>query len=218
MNWESRPLFVDLLVAPRATLAILSERAPIVRPALWLGALAALVQVWQLVLVHPILAADPLLADAAADAVAKRSIAVLNLAAVVLAAVGPLARAATLAFVLSAIASMWSAAANWRRIASLLLHLEFVFWLEGLCTTVLLWRLEPQTLEAMRGVELHAGLDLLLRDTPGRIAGAVGVFTLAWGTLFVLGLAQWMRRRPALALAMPVWATLVLLRQIARPG
>lgn len=217
MSWNSRPLFVELLVAPRSTLEVLSTRAPILLPALCLGVLSGLLQLWQTELVRPVLLTDPMLADLT-DVAGDRSLAMLRGAAILLSAIGPAARAAALAFLLAACASCWTASATWRRLVSLLLHLEIVFWIESLATTILLWRLHPESIDDLRRIQLHAGLDAFLDHDSRlfRIAGAFDLFTLAWGTLLVLGLVRWMRPRLALSLALPLWSILVTLRQVVK--
>jgi hypothetical protein len=216
-------LLLDTLVCPGALVRGLDGGAPLVATTVLLGALGIATQLAQSFLVAPVLRLDPLAQDApGGPEAALRGYWIVRAVACVAAPLALLVRSAALASVLQASGVLLGAAAAWRPLFGLALHLELVFALESACLTVLLWLDDPASLEALRAVSLHAGLDLFW--TPASAGGrallaSANVFTAWWVVLLGFGLARLLRLRTVLAssVALTLWAGLVTLRTLLQP-
>jgi hypothetical protein len=216
--WRECRLLGDLLTDPRRGFATLATSPPLGNAMLVLGFLHAALWVAQSVLLEPVFGA----ASGAAGGMGTESPGpgLLWAARGLLVLLAPLAmglRAVGFAVLLQAGAALAGRALPWRALVSLAVHLDVVLWVESAAVTLLLVVAQPATEEAMRALQLRAGLDLLWQpDSPGLAAllAAANLFSIWWGALLALGLVGMMRlpRRPAGALAGAAWAGLVALR------
>jgi hypothetical protein len=103
--------------------------------------------------------------------------------------------------------------AAWRRLVSLALCLDLVFWFEAVAITLLLAANPPGDLESLRHLRLHAGLDLFWHPDVHWLASgleAANAFTVWWSVLLGLGLHRFSgfrQRAPARSRCSPGWVS-----------
>lgn len=142
--------------------------------------------------------------------------------AALIAPLGVALRGVSLAAMLAAMAALCGGRGTWRTSLALILHLEVIFVLESLCTTLLLGITRPDSLEAAQGLNLRAGLDLFWQPTSQTLrAGiaSVNAFTVWWGVLLVLGVSRLLQVRSwhAAALVSPIWFLAIGVRFLLQP-
>lgn len=205
-------LAFELVVAPRAALGTILGRAPWGAMLLLLGALQAALVLLQSRTLEPVLLADPLFADA------PQAVTRFWWARVVAAAGAPLGmalRAAAFATLVHGVLALGGGNVVWRSLWSLALHLELVFSIEVLATTVVLALAPPANLAALAATPLRAGLDLVWEpaSAQGRsLLAAANAFTVWWALLVAIALAMLVGRRRGVPIAVALWIGLVGVR------
>ena len=211
-------LLGDLLTNPRRAFESLADAPPIASVILVLGFLQASLWLAQSLLLEPVVSADAWSGEAMAAGAPGRS--VYWMARSLLVLLAPVAlglRGAGLAVLLQAGAALAGRALPWRPLVSLALHLDVVLWVESAAVTLLLALSRPVSVDALRALRLHAGIDLVWQPASpaaGALLAAANAFSVWWGLLLVggLGVVVQMPPRPARALATTAWACLVAVR------
>jgi hypothetical protein len=222
MKGRDVQICLDIVAAPRTALERIAATAPIGPPLVVLGALQAVILVAQGALLQPALRADPMLADADASGSVWGGYWAWRVASILAWPVACAARAIALATVLQCAAVLLGGAMAWRRLLSTILYLDFVFWLEGVAVTLLLWTNDTGSLEALSQLRLHAGLNWFWHPRARLLAAgleAANAFTVWWGVLLGLGLrrALGLPKSRAAIIAGLAWAGLVLVRAAVAP-
>jgi hypothetical protein len=223
-SWRRAPrLLLDTLAAPGALLRSLEAAPPLGASFVLLAVLGVATQMLQARLLAPLVRLDPLAVEAPGGAAAAlRNWWLLRGLACAALPLGLVVRSAALATVLQGAGALLGTAPRWRPLLGLALHLEFVFWIESGCLTLLLWLAPPASLEAVRDLELRAGLDLVWQPaSPGlrALLSAGNAFTLWWAALLGCGLGR-LGRLPAGAaagVAALLWSGVVVLRLLLHP-
>ncbi len=170
-------------VAPRTTLAIAC-----------VGGLEALNLVLQSCVLWPAFAGDPLVFDAPGGApAALRAFCVARGAAIALAPAAVAVRATALGVLLYGACGRGARLPRVGVLVALAAYAEIIPWIESAALTIAIAIAAPQDLDALRTVQLHAGLDLVW---PSASAGwapwlvAVNAFTAWWALVVACGLVR----------------------------